>query len=304
MSSSDRGPCGENQPGEQKKQMKQRQISVSTVAYDGYPFTVSFPELERLGVKLVEPAYINGYMVFAEDDFEAPAIGAMTAILRKHGLSCLAISAHMDIGAADAEAMLARRIRFTAEIGARYTITNATTHDRRQLLLKTLEANLRLAEKLGVVIALENPGHGNTNIMMDAERGAELVRSFNSPFLCMNYDTSNALTCTEGATRPESDIDFALPVSGHMHLKDVIRAEDRWRYTAIGAGEIDYAKLLAKLKTRPDMPLTLELPLRLRRKFHQDPEREPELTSLPSIAHAIKDSWNCCARAFCDLEMM
>jgi sugar phosphate isomerase/epimerase len=284
--------------------MKQREISVSTVVYDGYPFTVSFPELARLGVKLVEPAYINGYMVFAEHDFEAPAIWTMKTLLKEHGLSSIAISAHMDIGAANAGEMLARRIRFTAEIGARYTITNSTTHDRRQLLLKTLEANLRLAEKLGVVIALENPGHGNANIMMDAERAAELVRSFNSPFLRMNYDTSNALTCTEGATRPETDIDFALPLSCHMHLKDVICIEDRWRYVAIGSGEIDYAKLLAKLKPRPDIPLTLELPLRLRRKFHQEPERELEPSSLPSISQAIKESWNCCAAAFGDLEMM
>jgi sugar phosphate isomerase/epimerase len=284
--------------------MRQRQISVSTVAYDGYPFETSFAELARLGIKLVEPAYINGYMVFTEEAFETVAVAAMKTRLKQYGLSSLAISAHMDTGAADAEAMLARRIRFTAGIGARYTITNSTTHDRRQQLEKTLDANLRLAEKLGVIIALENPGHGNTNIMMDAERGAELVRAFNSPFLRMNYDTSNALTCTEGGTRPESDIDYAMPISSHMHLKDVVRAEDRWRYVAIGAGEIDYPKLLSKLKPRLDLPLTIELPLRLQRKLHQDPQRETDLSPLPTIAHAIKKSWNCCAKAFDDLELM
>jgi sugar phosphate isomerase/epimerase len=284
--------------------MKERQISVSTVAYDGHPFETSFAELARLGIKLVEPAYINGYMVFSEDDFEATAITAMKARLKQHGLSSLAISAHMDTGAENAEAMLARRIRFTAEIGARYTITNSTTRDRRPDLEKTLEANLRLAEKLDVIITLENPGHGDTNIMMDAERGAELVRSFNSPFLRMNYDTSNALTCTEGSTRPESDIDFALPLSDHMHLKDVVRRDGGWKYVAIGAGEIDYSKLMSKLKPRSEMPLTLELPLRLRRKFNEDPQREPHLSSIPTIAQAIKVSWNCCAKAFGDLEMM
>jgi sugar phosphate isomerase/epimerase len=284
--------------------MKARQISVSTVAYDGYPFETSFAELARLGIKLVEPAYINGYMVFSEDDFEATAITAMKARLKQHGLSSLAISAHMDTGAENAEAMLARRIRFTAEIGARYTITNSTTRDRRLTLEKTLEANLRLAEKLDVIIALENPGHGDTNIMMDAERGAELVRSFNSPFLRMNYDTSNALTCTEGGTRPETDIDFALPVSNHMHLKDVVRRDGGWKYVAIGAGEMDYSKLLSKLKPRWEMPLTLELPLRLRRKFNEDPQREPQLSPIQTIAQSIKESWNCCAKAFGDLEMM
>ncbi len=284
--------------------VNQRHISVSTVAFDGYSFETSFAELERLGIKLVEPAYIKGYMVFTEDDFEAAAVSAMKTSLKQHGLSSLAISAHMDTGELHAEAMLARRIRFTAEIGARYTITNSTTHNRRMPLEKTLVANLRLAEKLGVIIALENPGHGTTNIMMDAERGAELVRSFNSPFLRMNYDTSNALTCTEGGTRPETDIDFALPLSNHMHLKDVVRTNDSWRYVAIGAGEIDYQKLLSKLKLRPDISLTLELPLRLSRKFHQEPVREPHLSKISSVSQAIKESWNCCANAFGDLEMM
>ena len=284
--------------------MKLRQISVSTVVYDGYPISTAFEHLARLGITLVEPAYIKGYMVFTEDDFEKPAAATMKALLKQYELSSLAISAHMDTGAADAEAMLARRIRFTSEIGGRYTITNSTTQDRRPLLMKTLDANLRLAEKLGVIIALENPGHGNSNIMMDAERGAELVRSFNSPFLRMNYDTSNALTCTEGGTRPETDIDFALPVASHIHLKDVVRGADRWRYVAIGAGEIDYARLLAKLRSLSDIPLTIELPLRLERKFHQEPERHADLCSLTSIEEAIKKSWNCCAQALGGLEVM
>jgi sugar phosphate isomerase/epimerase len=283
--------------------MNHRQISVSTVVYDGYPFETSFAALERLGIKLVEPAYIKGYMVFDEDAFEAPAIAAMKALLKRHKLSSVAISAHMDTGSDQAEAMLARRIRFTAEIGARVTITNSTTHDRRPLLEKTLAANLRLAEKLGVVIALENPGNGPTNIMPDARRGADLVQSFNSPFLRMNYDTANALTCTEGETRPETDVDFALPLSSHMHFKDVVRTSERWRYVAIGSGEIDYAKLLQKLKPHPEIPLTLELPLRLKRKFHQEPERDPDLSGMDTIAKAITDSWNTCARAF-DLPVM
>ena len=284
--------------------MNLRQISVSTVAYDGYPFTTSFAELARLGIKLVEPAYINGYMVFDEEAFEAPAITAMKALLKQHQLSCHAISAHMDTSAENAEAMLARRLRFTAEIGARFTITNSTTVDRRLLFEKTLEANLRLAEQLGVIIALENPGHGKANIMMDGKHGAELVRYFNSPFLCMNYDTSNVLTYSEGGTRPETDIDFALPVSSHMHLKDVVREKDCWRYVAIGHGDIDYPKLLAKLKPHPEIPLTLELPLRLKRKFNQDPMRDPEISSPKSIAEAIKSSWNCCSTALGDLEVM
>jgi sugar phosphate isomerase/epimerase len=277
--------------------MTSHQISVSTVAYDGYPFETSFAELQRLDMRLVEPAYINGYMEFTEDDFELRAIASMKRMLRQYGLSCIAISAHMDTGAENAGEMLARRIRFTAGIGAKFTITNSTTRQRRAALENTLHSNLRLAEQLGVVIALENPGHGATNIMTNAAEGAALIQSFNSAFLRMNYDTSNALTCTEGDTRPESDIDFALPVSSHIHLKDVVRDADCWRYTAIGEGEIDYVSLLSKLKLRPDIPLTLELPLRLKRKFHHDPVRNGDRIALPDLARAITASWETCSNA-------
>jgi sugar phosphate isomerase/epimerase len=282
----------------------QRQISVSTVVFEGYPIDHAFEELSRLGIKLVEPAYIKGYMDFSEEDFGDTAIAAMTKKLTTHGLTSIAISAHMDSGNPDASEMLARRIRFTAGIGARYTITNSTTTDRRENLQKTLEENLRLAENMGIIIALENPGQGPTNLMVDGQTGVELVRSFNSPWLRMNYDTANAFTCTESSTRPEQDIDHALPVTGHMHLKDVIRHEGRWRYVAIGSGELDYNVILSKLTGRPDIPLTLELPLRLNRVFNREFERNPDVSSLQDIKTAIRNSWNSCATAFGDMEQI
>ena len=107
-------------------------ISVSTVAYDGYPIDDALREIAGLGIPLVEPAYIKGYMDFDEADFDDAASRNMLLRLNRHGLKSVAISAHMDSGNPDASAMLARRIRFTAGIGARFTITNSTTHDKRQ----------------------------------------------------------------------------------------------------------------------------------------------------------------------------
>jgi sugar phosphate isomerase/epimerase len=281
-----------------------RDISVSTVAYDGYPLEDALREIAKIGIRLVEPAYIKGYMDFDEAHFEGAAIVMMRAQLAQHGLRTIAISAHMDSGNPDAVAMLARRIKFTAGIGARFTITNATTHDRRFQLEKTLAANLPLAESLGVTIALENPGNGPDNLMINGSCGAALVKSFNSPWLKLNYDTANALTCTEGETRPETDIDHALGEACHMHLKDVVQQDGRWRYVAVGKGEIDYDVLLSKLKNRADLPLTLELPLRLKRLFHKDPECDPVIPSLEEINSAVRSSWNRCAMAFTDITFI
>jgi sugar phosphate isomerase/epimerase len=268
-----------------------QQITVSTVAYDGYPLKLAIDEIARLGLPLVEPAYIKGYMDFAESDFEEAGSQAVARFMQDAGVSALAISAHMDIGHAQSIEMLARRIRFTAGIGARVTITNATTTDNRDALMRTLEANQTLAEGLGIIIALENPGHGPTNLMKDGASGAALIRSIGMDCVRMNYDTSNALTCTEGAVRPESDIAAALPHAVHVHLKDVIRRQDTWEYVALGAGEIDYDMINAALEAKPGIPIAIELPLRLRRRFHQDPVRASDLVPLDRIGAAIMQSW-------------
>lgn len=281
-----------------------RQISVSTVAYDGYAIDVAFAELAEIGIGLVEPAYIKGYMIFDEADFSDAASSTLRHKLVQHGLRAAAISAHMDSGNAEAGEMMARRIRFAAGIGANYVITNATTVERRQELQRVIADNLKLAENLGVFIALENPGNGIGNLMVDGKSGSALVNSFNSKSLRMNYDTANALTCTEGAVRPETDIDYALPFMCHAHLKDVVQVDGGWRYVAIGKGELDYAAILAKLKLRPEIPLTLELPLRLKRKFHQEPERAPDLPDLIDVRLAVRSSWNCVAQAFGDMPFI
>jgi sugar phosphate isomerase/epimerase len=264
-----------------------RDITVSTVAYDGYPLETAINEIAALGMPLVEPAYIKGYMIFDEADFLDPAARHVSGLMQKAGVGAIAISAHMDIGHPESIEMLARRIRFTAAIGARFTITNSTTAERRAALSRTIEANLPLAEELGIVIALENPGHGPGNLMMDGRSGAALIAEFASPHVKMNYDTANALSCTEGAVRPETDIDAALPASAHIHLKDAKRMETEWRYGTLGEGDIDYAILLKKLRAAPDLPLSIELPLRLRRAFHHDPVRAPALTPLETVKSAI-----------------
>ena len=137
--------------------MTTRQISVSTVAYDGYEIDVALAEIAKIGIALVEPAYIKGYMIFDETAFSDAAAKTMVLKLKQHGLKSLAISAHMDSGNAEAQEMLARRIRFAAGIGAKFVITNSTTVERSRELQKVLESNLPLAESLGIVIALENP---------------------------------------------------------------------------------------------------------------------------------------------------
>jgi sugar phosphate isomerase/epimerase len=265
-------------------------LTLSTVVFEGHALDDAFDEIAAQGIDHVEPAFIRGYMDFTENDLDDQAAQRMRGQLTASGLSAAAISAHMDLGHPDSVAMLGRRIRFTASIGARFCITNASPKETEDQFHRSIEANLPLAEALGVTIAIENPGHGTTYVVRDGKSGAQLVAAYDSPHLKLNYDGCNALTNSEGEVRPEMDLEAALPASVHMHLKDVTRSATTWSYTAIGDGEIDSAAFIRKLKAHPDMPICLELPLRLQRDFHKDPVREKPILSIDAIRAAIARS--------------
>jgi sugar phosphate isomerase/epimerase len=265
-------------------------LTVSTVIFEGHPLEQALDEIAANGIAYAEPAYIRGYMDFTEDDLEDAAAGRLRAMLAASGIGALAISAHMDLGHAGSTAMLARRVRFAAGIGAPFCITNASPRESEAQFRRALEHALPLAEQLGIIIAIENPGHGSTYVVRDGASGAALVADYASPHLKLNYDGCNALTNSEGAVRPEIDLDAALPATVHAHLKDVTRSATTWTYTAIGDGEIDSRAFLAKLKAHPEIPLCLELPLRLQRDFHKDPVREKPFLTMPAIRAAIARS--------------
>jgi sugar phosphate isomerase/epimerase len=265
-------------------------LSVSTVVFEGHSLETAFAEIAALGLNHVEPAFIRGYMDFTEEDLGEQAAKTMHGMIKAAGLSAAAISAHMDLGHPDSTEMLARRIRFVAGIGARFCITNSSPRETESQFRRATEQNLPLAAQLGVTIALENPGHGTSYTVRDGASGARLVAEYASPHLKLNYDGCNALTNSEGSVKPHLDLDDALPASVHMHLKDVIRTGSTWTYTAIGLGEIDSAAFIAKLKPYPQMPICLELPLRLQRDMHKDPVREKPVLALDAIRTAIIQS--------------
>jgi sugar phosphate isomerase/epimerase len=267
-----------------------RPVSVSTVAYDGYPLGLAFEQIASLGFALLEPAFIKGYLEFSEDDFEAKQAARLRKLMSDCGLGALAISAHMDQGHPEAPDMMARRLRFASEIGAKIVITNSTTIERRPALRRMLDANMPVAENLDLIIALENPGSGRTNLMTGGISGAKLIASIGHPRVKMNYDVGNTLTCSEGAIRPEDDIAEALPFCANVHLKTFTRLADRWRPAALGEGEIDSRRINLALAGYSNLPVTIELPLRMIRLFGADPQRQAEPPPTAAILEALRES--------------
>ncbi len=97
-----------------------RILSVSTAPFDGYDLSVAISEIARLGIRYVEPAFIQGYTdPFCEDVFSPANAKRIPKLLQEEGVSCFAFSAHMDLGSDDAVSILTKemlRMRWTGLI--------------------------------------------------------------------------------------------------------------------------------------------------------------------------------------------
>lgn len=273
-------------------------ISISTVVFDGHDMQQGFDVLAALGVDGVEPAFINGYVDFDETAFLPSAAARMNVMLAQSGLQAAALSAHIDLGEPDSAERLLRRADFAARIGAPILVTNATSHNKRAAFVATLDRCLPEFAAMGVVLALENPGHGTDAMIVDGVSGAALVGEFNHPALRLNYDIGNAMTYGACQTSAADDLASALPWCAHLHLKDVAINGADWGFCPIGDGNIGYASLLGWLFRQPDVPdYGIELPLRLLRPGRKDPVRLPDPVNMARVRLAISRSL-----VFCDLQ--
>ena len=245
-------------------------LSVSTAPYDGYSRDRTLESLARIGATHVEPAYVAGYTEgFDESAFLPERATDYATALKQHGLYCHAVSAHMDLGRADAAGLFKIRMDFARHLGARVVNTFTASRRREKQFFSNLEQVLRHAESLDMIIGLENQNDGSDSLLGNAADGADLLARIASPHLGLNYDLGNTAT-----HRPDIDAAqdalTALTHCVHFHIKDVHRRTDGWFYTAIGQGDLDCTRVLQGI-SRQGLPLSIELPLRL----HRQPDAKP-----------------------------
>ena len=142
-----------------------------------------------------------------------------------------------------------------------------------------------------MVIALENPGHGEGALIDGGETAAEVLAAVGSPFVRFNYDIGNVHTYFHGAVDPCVDLADALSVAAHLHVKDIAAFGQDWRFVPIGSGDVGYGPILAAVSAQaPDIPIALEIPLRLTRPERRGPVRGPNPVPLPDIRAVLTES--------------
>lgn len=265
-----------------------RIVSISTVLFDGYPMEAAIAEIAGCGARYVEPAFIKGYVDFDETAFSSRPARQLRTMIEAAGLKVHAVSAHMDLSCADAMVMLDRRIGFATDIGAQVLITNAGPAQGCDRIIDVIRSQLPRLEAWGGMLALENPGHGSGDLIGNAAEGRALVDAIGSPYVRLNHDAANVFTYSREALQPADDYRRASDAIGHVHFKDVEATPEGWWFCAIGLGDVDLASYLAVIPER--MPLSLELPLRLKRPGRGDPRRAVEPKPLGALRAALAQS--------------
>ncbi len=267
-------------------------IAINTLAFHGYPLDTALEEIAQL-TRDVEPVYISKYdSTLREEYFNETNAQKLRQRLAELRLKVTSMGSHMDLGQADSVEVFRRRMEFARAIGAGVILTNAAEKSRKAMFLRNIESLAGYAEKIDLVIALENPGDGQDQLLGTGLEGVAILKELGSDRVRLNYDFSNVFTYSRGKRRPEEELEAVLPYVGHLHLKNVKSWEGVWSICSLDAGIIDYRGLFRRLPALSSIPMTIELPIRFGydAEFHFGLCRNLPIPSLDSIRKILKDS--------------
>lgn len=99
-----------------------------------------------------------------------------------------------------------------------------------------------LAEKLGIILALENEAHDATKT---PDRMIKIIEHFNSPFFKTNLDVTNYYQA--GCDGFPDAYDLLRSHIGYIHIKNARRNLDGFRYVPIPRGAVNIGGLLTQV---------------------------------------------------------
>jgi len=265
-----------------------RIISVSSVAFDGYPLETALDELAGLGVRYVEPSSVDKvFQHLVEEDFCDRRAAWLKEQMASRGLACFSLSAHMDLSQRDSADRFRRRLEFARLIGARIVNTIAGPTEGLTGFQDNISAIGKRSAELGLTLALENHG----DLVDHGEQIVAFIEQIAIPAVRVNYDTGNAWYYSKGAIDPVAELEGVASVVAHVHLKSPQIIDGLMRWVALGEGLLDLPRICRVLRDRlPGVPVSFELSSRQRSRDFEPRWRAPEVQPLPEIRGIISRS--------------
>lgn len=205
--------------------------------------------MSEYGVRHVEPRSVWDK---APQDLNADDVARMKFLLKAYGVACCSIASPFlkcDLGDADQYRqhldILARCLHLAQELGAPVVRTfvfwrTGPARSVWQQLLDAYEEPVRMAEKAGICLGLENEASTH---LATAREVAEFCATLNHPLVRAIWDPANEVYAEEGELPFPDAFERVRAWMVHMHVKDAVRdpASGEARCVPIGdGGYIDY----------------------------------------------------------------
>lgn len=232
-------------------------LACSTLAYAESPLERALSGIASAGFDHVEIAAMPGYCdhLIAPGEPEGDTVARVGRALERARLDAISLSAHIDLVPAppghlpgypadDAIAMLERRVRTAAALGASVVNTQGAlpdTDEAHRLFLERIKRIADVCDRSGVILALEVAD----GLTASGESVVALMTELEGAPVWINFDTGN-LPFYSGLD-PVDEVVPMGPFIRHVHLKDHRGPQGTYDFPAIGDGSLDLASVVRRL---------------------------------------------------------
>jgi L-ribulose-5-phosphate 3-epimerase len=225
-------------------------LAASTNSYHTYSLAEALAGIAAAGFRSVELTSVPGWTEHVRRDADPAELQEVKDLLNQHGLAAVSLSGHSDLVSDDGVTEFRKALGLCRSLGITMITTSTGGHadtsggsldEQRTEFLVRIRPLADEAATDGVTICLETHG----GLLATGAISADLVRQIDKPNVGINYDPGNVIFY--GATRPETDIERAVGLINHVHVKDQIGGPGVWNFPQVGTGEIDFPKLFSVL---------------------------------------------------------
>jgi sugar phosphate isomerase/epimerase len=225
-------------------------LAASTNTYHSYSLAEALAGIAAAGFRSVELTSVPGWTEHVRRDADDAEVQRLKDLLAQHGLTAISLSGHSDLVTDAGVGEFRKALNLCRKLGVAYVTTSTGGHDassagtldeQREAFLARIGPLADEAAADGITICLETHG----GLLATGAISADLVRRIGKPNVGINYDPGNVIFY--GNTRPETDIEQAVGLVKHMHVKDQIGGAGVWNFPAAGTGEVDFAAIFAAL---------------------------------------------------------
>jgi sugar phosphate isomerase/epimerase len=233
-----------------------RPLAGHTNSYHTYRFSEALRGIAGAGLAHVELSAAVGWTEHLDLERDLPE--KVRTRLREHGLAAVSLSAHSDLATPEGLTHTERAICWAADYGLAIVNTAIGSHasgkEAEIEFLKRIDRLADAAERAGVVITLETHGP----LMPTGRQAVPLMQRISRQSVKVNYDTANVMYY--GGVSAVDDLPEIAAFVGHVHLKDTAAGKGVWDFPALGAGSVNFGRVLEILDGAGyDGPLSIEL---------------------------------------------